>query len=64
MRPVYIVSAARTPVGSFQKSLASLSATELGAVGKFEYWSLMKCKAASAAIQRASTSLNHLIYAI
>ncbi|KAI0392231.1 acetyl-CoA acetyltransferase [Xylariaceae sp. FL0594] len=29
--PVYIVSAARTPVGSFLGSLSSLSATELGA---------------------------------
>ena len=28
--PVYIVSAARTPVGSFLGSLSSLSATKLG----------------------------------
>lgn len=28
--PVYIVSAARTPVGSFLGSLSSLSATQLG----------------------------------
>ncbi|KAJ2958287.1 hypothetical protein NQ176_g11192 [Zarea fungicola] len=30
--PVYIVSAVRTPVGSFLGSLSSLSATELGSV--------------------------------
>jgi acetyl-CoA C-acetyltransferase len=30
--PVYIVSAARTPIGAFQGSLASLSASRLGAV--------------------------------
>ncbi|KAI5288741.1 erg10, acetyl-CoA C-acetyltransferase [Ascosphaera atra] len=29
--PVYVVAAARTPVGSFLGSLSSLSATELGA---------------------------------
>lgn len=28
--PVYIVSAARTPIGSFLGSLSSLSATQLG----------------------------------
>src|SRR6201996_7170850 len=32
MKEVYIVSATRTPVGSFGGSLASLSATQLGAV--------------------------------
>lgn len=32
MREVYIVSATRTPIGSFGGSLASLSATQLGAV--------------------------------
>jgi acetyl-CoA C-acetyltransferase len=32
MKEVYIVSAVRTPIGSFGGSLASLSATELGAI--------------------------------
>ena len=32
MREVVIVSAARTPVGSYQGSLSSLKATELGAI--------------------------------
>ena len=31
-QPVYIVSAVRTPIGSFLGSLASLSAPRLGAV--------------------------------
>ncbi len=37
--PVYIVSVARTPIGSFLGSLSSLSATQLGAhaiKGKFQ----------------------------
>lgn len=32
LNDVYILSAARTPIGSFQNSLASLSATQLGAI--------------------------------
>jgi acetyl-CoA C-acetyltransferase len=32
MKEVYIVSATRTPIGSFGGSLASLSATQLGAI--------------------------------
>ena len=32
MKEIYIISATRTPVGSFGGSLASLSATQLGAV--------------------------------
>ena len=32
LNDVYILSAARTPIGSFQSSLASLSATQLGAI--------------------------------
>ena len=32
MNEVYIVSATRTPIGSFGGSLSSLSATELGAI--------------------------------
>jgi acetyl-CoA C-acetyltransferase len=31
-QPVFIVSAARTPIGAFQGGLASLSAPKLGAV--------------------------------
>ena len=32
MKEVYIVSAVRTPMGSFGGSLAALSATELGSI--------------------------------
>ncbi|NTW50169.1 MAG: acetyl-CoA C-acetyltransferase, partial [Chlorobiales bacterium] len=32
MQTVYIVGAARTPIGSFQGSLSSLAAPELGAI--------------------------------
>lgn len=42
--PVYIVSAARTPLGAFGGSLSHLSATELGAV------------AIKAAVERAGVS--------
>ena len=43
---VVIVSAARTPVGSFQSSLAAVSATKLGSI------------AIEAAVQRAGISAN------
>jgi len=32
MKPVYIISTARTPIGSFNGTLASLSATQLGSI--------------------------------
>lgn len=46
--PVYIVSAARTPLGAFLGSLSQLSATELGAV------------AIKAAVDRAGISPNQV----
>jgi acetyl-CoA C-acetyltransferase len=48
MKEVYIVSAARTPIGSFGGSLTSLSATQLGAVAVKE------------AIQRAGLEPRHI----
>eukprot|EP00045_Choanoeca_perplexa_P010123 m.101329 g.101329 ORF g.101329 m.101329 type:complete len:416 (+) comp15163_c1_seq1:107-1354(+) len=47
-RDVYIVSAARTPIGSISKSLGSVSAIELGTV------------AAKGAIERAGVSVNDI----
>jgi acetyl-CoA acetyltransferase len=35
LQKVYIVSAARTPTGSFNKSLSKFKATELGGFGMF-----------------------------
>jgi acetyl-CoA C-acetyltransferase len=46
--PVYLISACRTPLGSFQGSLSHLSATQLGSI------------AIKAALERASISPEHI----